>query len=393
MKRFLSVPLAALVLMAGCSGPSDTPESNEASTPSSVTPQDLDSLWSAIADTQAELRLRESELVVDCLEQQGLTTHNVDHMTRRIFSPIPLPSVVMEQGSSYLDLPTEEEATVVGLGVWTDFGDVYGDEDAEAAAEFDSGAADDDNEAAVFGSNRPDIDVSALETAGEGWVELPTEEKVAWEIAYQGPTWAASSKAAGLLTTSQWEESGLSGDGWVSNADITTPPAGCYGTVLDDIYTDSAWNADGIRHGWSSMASTDVPIGSDDDFGVTEAKEFRSCLVEAGYERDRLEDTDNLTDGSYWQERYFPESATETENGTEFRHSDVTEADRQRYFDTKEAEIDAAVSIAACDDATGYSAAVNARYEREVEDTYYDNYEDGQEYLGILNDTLDQLSE
>ncbi|GAB3220501.1 hypothetical protein GCM10027447_04960 [Glycomyces halotolerans] len=73
---------------------------------------------------------------------------------------------------------------------------------------------------------------------------------------------------------------------------------------------------------------------------------------------------------------------------TEFRYSDITDADRERYEETKAAEFEAAATIAACDAESGYSEAADEEYRRQLLTSYLEMEPDYENHLAELEAAL-----
>jgi hypothetical protein len=381
-----------LVTAAACGGGAGTDAAPEATPPPDDLEQ-LDQLWADVATAQTELRIAETELIVECLATEGFTAHDIESMTQPWSFQGPVPSETLAHLDDPIGLPDAAEAQTYGLGYWLRFADTYGD---QAGIELNEAASNAD--AASEAPDSAPVDLSPLEPAGEGWEQLPAVDQMRWEIAYRGAEWATTSKAASVLTAEDWAAVGLPGGEWTQADTLANSPQGCQGDVLTGLYgeprlspnapTAPAW-VWGPAIDLDAQAFAPITVGA-----VPEAEAFVACLADAGHPDWTLSESGGLDLYGHWQERYLPEAAQETSDGvTEYRSSDVTDADRDEYETAKAAEFAAAAAIAACDETSGYSAAAAVQYEQVLTQTFFESAPAQQDYLVNLEAALAAVSE
>lgn len=391
-RRLIPLTALACLLAASACGAGDDPAADPAATEPPLSDLErLDLLWADVAAAQTELRLHETALILDCLETEGFTVHNIETMTRPWSLTGPVPSEIIANLDGAVELPDAAEAEIRALGYWLDFADAYGDQEgidlheAELAAESES---DDPGLTAV--------DLSAIEPAGEGWDGLPAVDQMAWEIAYRGPEWATTSKAASVLSADDWAALDMPGGEWVPADAMSSSPQGCQGEVLGALHGEPRQLDDGLT-GSQWVWGPAVDIGADMfrtavAEPVAEADAFLACLADAGHPDWTLTETGTLDLADHWQDRYLPEAAQRHEDGmVEYRHSDITDADRERYETAKADEFAAAADIASCDEASGYTEAAEAGFEQRYTETLLGTEATQQEYLAELEAVLDGI--
>lgn len=351
----------------------------------------LDALAAGVAEAETALRVAETERIIECLEAEGFTTHNVESMTGLWSHRGPSPSESLAHLADPVGLPDAAEAEVRALGYWLGYADTYGDQEGidRNEVERSTESEEDTGEWTV-------IDLSQFEAAGAGWDDLPAIDQMAWETAYRGADWAATSKAASVLSSDDWEALGLPGGEWVSADTVADSPGGCRGEVLTGLHGEPRQVDSGFGSQWvwgpaieldardlASLPFTDLP----------EADDLLSCLADAGHEEWGFSEFGGLDLGDEWRDRYLPESAEETADGvTEYRQSDITDADRERYETVKAEEFAAAAVIAECDATAGYSAAAERQYVDLFTDSLLDAAPASQAYLAELETALADLT-
>jgi hypothetical protein len=380
------LPLTLALLASAACGTDPGAEPAPAPTPNAV--EELDRLWADVAAAQAELRLAETVLIIECLEAEGFTIHDVSSMTNAWSFQSPAPSEVLANVEDPIGLPDAAEAETRAFGQWLRFADAYGD---QAGVELN--AAEEAAETEADGPETSAVDLSSIEAAGEGWDALPAVEQMAWDIAYRGVDWAVTGKTASILGADDWTAVGLPGGEWVQADTVEGSPQGCQGKVLTELhgephrsenaFTGSAWvwgpALESDAGGFAPMAVGTVP----------EADGFLACLAEAGYGEWELSESGGLDLADHWRAQYLPEAARETSEGViEYAYSDITDADRERYETVKADEFAAAAAVAACDEAGGYTEAAEARYEAVLTETLTASVPAQQAYLAELEAAL-----
>ncbi|WP_030159345.1 hypothetical protein [Glycomyces sp. NRRL B-16210] len=395
MRRF--APPLALVLLAAaaCTGTTDPASSADTASPENAAPpenmEQLDRLWTDVVEAQTRLRLIETELTIECLAAEGFTSHNVRSMTNSWSYKSPAPSVILAGLDDPIGFPDAAEAETRALGHWLSFAEAYGDQagidlntaEQEAAQQE---AETDESETAV-------VDLSSFESAGEGWDDLSAREQMVWEIAYRGADWATISKAASVLTADDWEAVGLPGGEWVEADAMTGSPEGCQGEVLTELHGEPRQvdnGSDAAQWVWGPILELDAGGFAPIAVGVVpEAESFETCLADSGHAEWTLSASGGLDFDDHWREQYLPEAAQDVVDGvTEYRYSDITEADRENYETVKAAEFEAAAAIAACDESSGYSAAASLQYEETIAASFLEHAPAQQAYLAELEAAL-----
>ncbi|WP_205327347.1 hypothetical protein [Glycomyces sp. YM15] len=389
-RRFAPFIALALLTAAAC-GEGTRPEAADPTPPLDEIEQ-LDQLWADVASAQLELRVAETEAVIECLAGEGFTAHNVEAMTSGWNMQGPSPSATLASIEGPVGLPDTAEAATRALGHWLDFADAYGDQDGIDLQETELAAASDADETEMTAVNVPE-----LEAAGEGWEGLPAVEQMRWEIAYRGVDWAVTSKTASILNADDWEAAGMPGGEWAPAGTVKRPPEGCQGATLtelhgeprevDDVFTGSRWVWGPVLE----LGESSAPFTVDP---APEADEFLTCLADAGYGDWTLSQSGGLDMYDHWQQQYLPEAAQQTSDGvTEYSHSDITDADRERYETAKAAEFEAAAAVTACDEAVGYTAAASAQWEQAVVESIMNTAPAQRAYLEELEAALADVGE
>lgn len=379
----LACSLAATACGADTDGPADPPSA----TPAASDLERLDRLWADVAAAQFDLRLRESERIIDCLESEGFDVHNIESMTSTWNFTGPGPSAILASHDDPVDLPTAAEAEERALGFWLGFAHTYDDRAGIDLREAELSA----DEESAFDEGFVEADLSSLEPAGEGWEALPAVEQMEWEIAYRGVDWASSSKTASVLSADDWSRLGLPDGTWVPADELDTSPQGCQAQVLTGLHGEPRQVENGFAGAqwvWGPTLASAAPEPYALD-AVLEAEPFLECLAAAGHEDWTLTDTGGLDYYDHWQDQYLPEAAAQHEDGTtEYRDSDVTDADRERYETVKAAEFAAAAAIASCDESTGYTEAVRTAFEQRLTQDLLAGESAQQTYLAELETAL-----
>jgi hypothetical protein len=390
------LPLAALACLltaSACAAADDDPASgpSDSSTtePALGDLERLDLLWADVAAAQAELRLHEAGLILDCLETEGFTVHNAEAMTGQWHHTGPAPSRVIANLDDPVGLPDAAEAESRALGHWLDFADAYGDQEGIdlREAELTADAETDEPEGV-------EVDLSSIESAGEGWDALAVADQMAWEIAYRGLDWAVTSKTASVLGADDWAALDLPGEQWAPADTVSTSPQGCQGEALTALHgeprrVDRGFG--GSQWVWGPTVDVSADMLGSVDFGsLPEADAFLACLADAGHPDWTLTDTGTLDVHDHWRDQYLPEAAQRHEDGTvEYRHSDITDADRERYEAVKSDEFAAAAVIVSCDEASGYTETATAGSERRFTESFLDIEPAQRDYLAELQAVLD----
>ncbi|SDE53250.1 hypothetical protein [Glycomyces harbinensis] len=378
--------LAATACATACTGGAEPAPEATPTTDAAMDMEQLDQLWTDVAATRAELGLAEAQLVIECLEAEGFTVHDISSLSSTWSSASPVPSEILADLGDSTGLPDTAEAETRALGQWLSFADAYGDEDGIAINEAERAETEGEETA-------PAVDLSPLEPAGEGWEELPAVDQMAWEIAYRGTDWAATSKAASVLTADEWAEAGLPDGEWVAAETMTEPPQGCQGSVLTELHGEPRLSDDGITESqwiWGPTLEIDPALFAPIQVAaVPEADGFLTCLAGAGYPDWTFSESGGLDIHDLWRAQYLPEAAQATEDGgTEYSYSDITDADRERYEAVKADEFAAAAAIAECDVASGYSEAANAQYAQSLATVFGNSASAQQTYLAEIEDAL-----
>lgn len=368
MRRKSPSALACLLVLGAC-GIEAAHDPAPETTASTHDMARLDELWEAVFAARTELRHAEALLIVDCLGRRGFAVHNLQALTRSWGLAGPRPSEVLAAGHDP-GLPGPDEARTYALGHWLDFARAY--EDPEGVELLDSGSQEHAEEELEQGFLEADL--GDLEPLGDGWEGQSAVDRVRWEIAYQGTAWAQTSKAASLLSGPEWAEVGIPDGGWAPDSELPDPPGGCRGEVLGDLYGDpvrsepvpgfASWEWGPRLDLESSGADAPAPGSLD------EGTRFLSCLAEAGYDGAAFTGTGVFELGEGLRERYYPDATSSDGTSTSFHTSQITDADRQRYEETKAAEFTAAAAVADCDAETGFSTAFAAEAERRLTEEF-----------------------
>ncbi|WP_035697430.1 hypothetical protein, partial [Glycomyces tenuis] len=349
MRTPVLVPLAACLLVgaAACGAGTEPADPTPSESPAVSDLERLDRLWADVAAARFDLKYREAELIIDCLEGQGFEVHNTEDLTQGWGHSSMAPSATLEAVDDPFGLPTAAEAETRALGFWLDYADTYDDQEGIELHEAEMEAESDPvEEVTELG------DTSELERLGEGWNQLPPVDQMRWEIAYRGFDWATTSKTASILSDDDWEAIGHPGGEWTPVSSMTSGPQGCQAEVLNGLYGEPRQVENGFTDPqwvWGPVLDAQSEAFEPIDLsGEPEADLLLECLAEAGY-GDWAFSGSGLDFGDHWRERYLPEAAVEREDGSiEYSHSDVTDADRERYATVKAEEFEAAAAVAEC---------------------------------------------
>ncbi|GAB3220521.1 hypothetical protein GCM10027447_05000 [Glycomyces halotolerans] len=312
MRRAVILSAALPVFLSGCgAGASTDSEPSPSASPAAGDLDRLDRLWSEVATTRAELGLEETRLIIDCLEEQRFTVHDVQELTMDWSFAGPPPSASLEAAGDPLDLPAPEEAETRALGIWLRFVRSYDDQAGIELQEAERESGERDGEEAALDELTPPAELAELEPLGEGWEQLPAIEQMRWEIAYRGTAWAMTSKAASIMSGDDWAELGIPDGEWRQRSDVSEPPEGCKGEVLSDLYGEPQLLEHDFGHQqwvWGpTLGGSAIPMSWSDLTVLPESEQFFTCVEAAGYTEWGRSDIGGLDYGDYWDDRYrFP---------------------------------------------------------------------------------------
>jgi hypothetical protein len=391
-----ALPACLLITAAACaqgSEPADPVSPDTATAPAASDRERLDRLFADVAAARFDLKYREAELIIDCLEEDGFDVHNTEDLTQGWGHSIMLPSAALAAVDDPAALPTTDEAATHALGVWLHFADAYGDQEGielnEAERETESEQGTQENTDAAVG------DTAALDVLGEGWDQLPAVDQMRWEIAYRGFEWATTSKAASVLSEDEWEMIGYPGGEWTLVSAMDSSPKGCQSEVLTGLYGEPRQVTNGLTEpqwAWGPVLATQSEAFEPIDLsGIPEADRLLECLAGAGYDEWGIVDG-GIDFGGHWRKQYYPEATVEHEDGThEFNYSDITDADRERYATVEAEEFAAAAAVADCDAVSGYTDAAAVAYRDHLTAGLLESEPVYETYLADLESALESI--